>query len=58
MTTSNAPAPKEVAALLVIGDKILSGRASGKIGAAIRCRRRALCRLLCLRDAPEYTPCR
>jgi molybdenum cofactor synthesis domain-containing protein len=26
MTTSNAPAPKEVAALLVIGDKILSGR--------------------------------
>jgi molybdenum cofactor synthesis domain-containing protein len=30
MTTSNAPAPKEVAALLVIGDKILSGRTKDK----------------------------
>jgi molybdenum cofactor synthesis domain-containing protein len=30
MTTANAPAPKEVAALLVIGDKILSGRTKDK----------------------------
>src|ERR1700746_2538185 len=30
MTTSNAAAPKEVAALLVIGDKILSGRTKDK----------------------------
>src|SRR6266851_1746048 len=30
MTTGNAPAPKEVAALLVIGDKILSGRTKDK----------------------------
>jgi Probable molybdopterin binding domain len=33
MTTANAPAPNEVAALLVIGDKILSGRTKdGNIG--------------------------
>ena len=30
MTTANAPAPNEVAALLVIGDKILSGRTKDK----------------------------
>jgi hypothetical protein len=30
MTTANVPAPKEVAALLVIGDKILSGRTKDK----------------------------
>ncbi len=30
MTTANASAPKEVAALLVIGDKILSGRTKDK----------------------------
>jgi molybdopterin-biosynthesis enzyme MoeA-like protein len=30
MITANAPAPKEVAALLVIGDKILSGRTKDK----------------------------
>ena len=32
MTTSNAPAPKEVAALLVIGDKILSAAPREKLG--------------------------
>jgi molybdopterin-biosynthesis enzyme MoeA-like protein len=30
MTTDNAPTPKAVAALLVIGDKILSGRTKDK----------------------------
>ncbi len=30
MTAANAPAPKAVAALLVIGDKILSGRTKDK----------------------------
>jgi molybdopterin-biosynthesis enzyme MoeA-like protein len=30
MTTANAPAPKEVAALVVIGDRILSGRTKDK----------------------------
>jgi molybdopterin-biosynthesis enzyme MoeA-like protein len=30
MTTANAPAPKEIAALLVSGDKILSGRTKDK----------------------------
>jgi hypothetical protein len=30
MTPANAPTPKEVAALLVIGDKILSGRTKDK----------------------------
>ena len=36
MTTANALTPKEVAALTVIGDKILSGRT--KDGAAARAR--------------------
>jgi hypothetical protein len=30
MTTANTPAPKEVAALLVIGDRILTGRTKDK----------------------------